>query len=222
LKKSGLTALVFGAGGLTGKILTEKLLNDPSFSHVRIFSRRKSGFTHPKAEEVVVNFNDENSLAHQLQGDVLFCCLGTTIRTAGSKEAFEKVDYHYPAMLSGLAAKNGVQKFLMISSLGADKDSSNFYYRTKGRAEEAVTKSSIPSVYFFRPSMLLGKREEFRLGEMTGKVVMRIFSFLFIGKLKKYRAVPAAKVADAMIWFSLHGEDKVRVVENDEILVFRS
>ncbi len=218
MEKSGLTALVFGATGLTGNLLTTQLLNDPAFSEVKIFSRKKTGLNHPKAKEVIIDFDNIDSLKENIHGDVLFCCLGTTIGKAGSREAFEKVDLHYPALLAQIASANKVKKFLMISSLGANKNSSNFYLRTKGKAEEAVTANNISSIYFFRPGMLLGKRGEFRLGESIGKVFMELFSFIFVGKLKKYRGVQAGKVAAAMKWFAVNGSDSLRVVENDEIL----
>lgn len=216
--KAGLTALVFGAGGLTGKLLTEKLLEHPSFSVVKTFSRKPSGSTHPKAEEVIADFNDPVSLEKNIEGDVLFCCLGTTIRAAGSREAFEKIDLHYPQLLSTLAARKQVKKFLVISSLGADKSSSNFYYRTKALCEEKVAASGVRQVYIFRPGLLLGKRKEFRFGELMAKFFMQALSFAFIGGLKKYRAVKADKVAEAMLWFALNGNDRLRIVENKEIL----
>jgi uncharacterized protein YbjT (DUF2867 family) len=211
-------ALVFGSGGLTGSILTQKLLRDPSFSKVKIFVRKKSAIVHSKAEEIIVDFENRDGLEKNLVGDVLFCCLGTTIRTAGSREAFEKVDLHYPVLLAEIAKRNGIGKYLLMSSLGADKSSGNFYLATKGLCEERVAATGIPSCYFFRPSMLLGKRKEFRMGELIGKFFMVTFSFAFLGKLKRYKAVKAENVAAAMLYFAVEGNEKRKVVENEEIL----
>lgn len=212
-----LTALVFGAGGLTGSFLVKHLLDHPAFSSVKVFSRSSSGISHSKFTEIQVDFNNEAQLEKDIHGDVLFCCLGTTIRVAGSKEAFEKIDLHYTVLLARIAAKNNVKKFLMISSLGACKDSSNFYLSTKGKAEDTVGKSGVEQVYIFRPSLLLGKRKEFRFGELIGKFSMQAFSFAFIGPLRKYRAIHAEKVANAMVWFAVHGTDRKRTVESPEI-----
>ncbi|MBC7864297.1 MAG: NAD(P)H-binding protein [Bacteroidia bacterium] len=218
MEKTDLSALVFGSSGLTGNFLTEKLLSDPSFSQVKVFVRKKSGTTHPKLKEIIVDFANEKELQENLKGDVLFCCLGTTIRVAGSQEAFEKVDLHYPVLLANLAAKNGIKKFLMVSSVGASAQSTNFYLKTKGTAEEKIAATTIPHIYFFRPSMLLGKRKEFRFGEVMGKFFMVALSFLFMGGLKKYRAIKSEKVAEAMIRYSKTGTDKLKVVEYSEIV----
>lgn len=194
------------------------LLDHPSFSTVKVFVRRKTGLVHSRLQEIVVDFEDSASMEKHFEGDVVFCCLGTTINAAGSKQAFEKVDLHYPSEIAGIASRKGIKMFLMISSVGADKRASGFYLRTKGRAEANVSGAGIPSVIIFRPSMLLGKRKEFRFGELIGKFFMRAFSMLFIGKWKRYRPVPAYKVAQAMIFFSIHPVAGIRIVENEEIL----
>jgi len=148
--------------------------------------------------------------------DMVFCCLGSTIKNAGSKEAFYKVDFD---MVEN-AAKNAegrAQQFIMISSLGANKKSSNFYLRTKGEVEAAVLEKNISSVTILRPSILFGHRKEKRGGEKIGIAFMKTVAPLLIGGFKKYRGNKATSVAKAMIIFSKENKKGHRIVESIEI-----
>lgn len=190
------TALLFGATGLVGSFLLDELLADERYPAVKIFLRRPSGKTHPKLEEFIVDFSKPESFREKVRGDELFCCLGTTIRAAGSQEAFRKVDFQFVKDAAEAAKANGIKSFLVVSSLGADAGSLNFYYRTKGEMENAARAMNFRKCVIFRPSMLLGPRNEFRLGEFAGKIIMIAFSFLMPAK---YKAIKAAVVAKAMI-----------------------
>lgn len=212
------TAIIIGATGLTGQALLNQLLKDDYFNHVIVFVRKKIEVTHAKLTQHCVDFNVLDSYKDLIVGDVLFCCVGTTIKTAGSQEAFKKVDFTYPFEFAKLAKENSVSVFCLQSSLGADAKSNNFYLKTKGETEDAIRALNFQSFATFRPSMLLGDRTEFRLGEKIGKVVMQALSFVFIGKLKRYKAIHVNQVANAMIKFAKSDKVGNAIVENEEML----
>jgi uncharacterized protein YbjT (DUF2867 family) len=209
-------ALLIGATGLIGKYCLNELLNSTYYNEVEIWVRKSTGISNSKLKERIINFDEMNKI-EDIKADRVFCCLGTTIKIAKSKEAFKKVDYGYVSDIVKVAAKNRSSKFLVISSIGANKDSNNFYLKTKGEMEEIVLKSDIPSAYILRPSLLEGPRAEKRFGEGAGKIFMGIFGFLFIGKIKKYRSIKAVTVAKAMV--KLADSEKIGkfIIESDEI-----
>ena len=210
------TAILFGATGLIGSHVLQELLKDERYSHILLFSRKSIHTGSSKVIEIITGFEDKEILESNLHVDEIFCCLGTTIAKAKSKEAFRKVDYDLPVMIGVAAKKNGVTKMMVVSSLGADAQSNNFYLRTKGEMEQSLRSLALPSLHFFRPSMLLGSRNESRPAETIGKFAMQALSFLFVGGLKKYKAISAHSVAKAMINVANanHPDD---VYESDEI-----
>ncbi len=211
------TAIVLGSTGLIGGHVLELLLNDTAFDKVKVFVRTALTISHPKLEQHMVDFNDSTSFEKLVTGDVIFCCLGTTIKTAGSQEAFKKVDYAYPLEFAKAGKQNGVKQYLIISSIGATIETSNFYLKTKGEIETAIKNLNFESFVILRPSMLLGNRKEIRVGEIIGKVVMQVLSFLFIGSLKKYKAIQASVVAKAMVEQSKISPQGVTVLLSDKI-----
>lgn len=211
------TAVVIGATGLTGTTLVTLLLHDPNFSKVRILLRNPSFKQRPGLEVVLVDFNDEESLSDALQGDVLFCCIGTTIRQAGTKERFREVDFEIPVRCATLARRHGMLQFQLISSSGANPRSRNFYLRTKGEVEKAVERLGFPSLHIFRPSLLLGTRKVFRFREWLVKILAMVFYFLWQGRWKKYRPVKAANVARAMLNVAKKAPDGTHIYEYDAI-----
>lgn len=210
-------ALIFGASGLTGSELTDLLLLDERYDQVKTFVRKPSGINHPKLLEIVDDLTNITRIENEISGDDLFCCLGTTMKKAGSKKAFEWVDLELPSLIAATASKNGVNKFLIISSIGANPLSANFYLKTKGAMEERISKYPFHHVHILRPSLLVGKRDEFRFGEEAGKIFMRIISFLLFGSLKKYRAVKSLTLAKAMVKLANSFTD-MKIVESDKIL----
>lgn len=210
------TAIVFGATGLIGSELLPQLFADPDYDLVVAFVRKPTGIVAAKLEEVITDFKDLDSLRTQIKGDVVFCCLGTTIATAGSQPAFRKVDYELVRWAAVAASENKVPRFIVVSSMGANADSGNFYLRTKGEMEKAVSALNFDQCVIVRPSMLLGPRKEFRFGEKVGKIVMVAFSFLIPAK---YKAIQAKQVAKAMIT-SVRNNRKSGVIENSELLKF--
>lgn len=211
------TAIVIGATGLTGTHLVASLLHDPAFSKVKVLVRQPWAHARPKLESIIVDFDDEESLAAALQGDILFCCIGTTIKKARSQENFRAVDYGIPVKCARIAKEQGVSQFLLMSSINANPRSRNFYLRTKGQTEEAIQQAGFFSVNIFRPSVLIGQRNEFRLGEWIGKYLFQLFYFLLQGRWKKYRGIKAATVANAMIIAAKENDEGVSIYESDAI-----
>jgi len=211
------TAIVFGATGLIGSLLLQHLCESPVYSQVITFSRKSIHFNHPKLKEVFNYFTDLSSIKKSLHGDDLFCCIGTTIKKAGSQENFRKIDFEMPVQLAKMAEENKIKGFFVVSSIGADSRSSNFYLRTKGEMEKEVLDCNIPKIAVVRPSMLLGKRNEFRFGEEVGKIIMKSFSVLIQGKYRKYRAIKAETVAKALILIANDDSCDQDIYESDEL-----
>jgi len=196
--QEGKTALILGASGLVGSSLLPLLLDSENYSRVVAFVRSELSVSHPKLTVHQINFDQPILYRELVEGDDLFCCLGTTIGQAGSKEAFRRVDYEYPVNFAKIGKDNGVQQYLLISSIGADAHSSVFYLRTKGECEDAIRRQGIPSVSVFRPASLSGERKESRWGEKISLSLLKAFSFALKGKLAKYRPIEAQKVARVM------------------------
>jgi uncharacterized protein YbjT (DUF2867 family) len=211
------TAVVLGATGLTGNHLVTLLLHDNRFSKVKVLLRSPSFKQRPGLESIIVDFDDEESLASALHGDILFCCIGTTISKAGSKENFRKVDFEIPVRCATIAHRQNMQQFLLISAVAANPKSINFYSRTKGETEQAIEKIGFTACHIFRPSVLLGARMEFRPGEWIGKFLILVFYFFLQGSWKKYRPIKAVNVAKAMINVAINTPSGTHVYESDAI-----
>jgi len=190
------TALVAGATGLIGKQLLNDLLSETYYDVVKAVTRRPLGVIHPKLVNVVIDFDDLRLHANQLRADDVFCCLGTTIRQAGSQEQFRKVDHDYPVMLAEVAKAEGASQYLLVSALGAKASSSIFYNRVKGETERAIQNLGFESLHIFRPSLLLGARSEHRAGEEAAKTFYSFFGWLLPAK---YKGIDSGKVARAMV-----------------------
>ena len=192
-------ALIAGATGLIGNFCLQALLDDPDYATVIALVRKPLLITHPKLKVILSNFDNlQNDLAG-IQADDVYCCLGTTIKKAGSQEAFRKVDLSLVVMIAGLMKQQGAEQFLVVSALGADKDAKVFYNRVKGETEAALQELGYPCLRIIRPSLLLGPREEFRLGEKVAAMLTPLLQPLLCGGLKKYRPVEAEKVAQFMV-----------------------
>ena len=187
------TALLVGASGLIGSFLLQRLLASERYANVTVWSRRDIGRTHPKLAVKIADF--ERLDERRVEAEDVFCCLGTTIKQAGSQAAFRRVDYDYPVALAMAAAGGGARRLLVVSALGANPDSRVFYNRVKGEMEVAVRAAGVPRTVFLRPSLLSGPRVQERLGEKVGLVVGNILGPL----LGKYRPIHADLVAAAML-----------------------
>lgn len=193
------TALLFGGTGLIGKELMKRLFEDWHYNELKVFVRKKMVIKHLHVDMLQIDFDALDDATALINGDDCFCALGTTMRKAGSREAFRKVDYEYVLNIARIAQQNGVKRFVVVSSIGADPASSNFYLKTKGEMEQALQKLSFEQLIIVRPSILMGKRSEFRFGERVGILFARILSPFMIGPIKKYRPIKARTVARAMI-----------------------
>jgi len=211
------TAIVIGATGLVGNYITHKLLSDIRYAKVKVFVRRSSGIQHTKLEEHIVDFNEIENWKNKLTGDEFYSALGTTIKKAGSKEAQYKIDFTYQYETAKAAAANGVKKYFLISSVGANSKSSNFYLNIKGSLDEKVQQLSFDKIFIFRPSILVGERTEKRFGESLGIKIARTI-IKIIPALKKYRPINASQVAEAMIKSANQNiSDKIKIFQPEEI-----
>ena len=192
------TAIVIGATGLVGSLMTQKLLEDNRYEKVKVFVRRSLHLKHPKLEEHLINFEKIEIWKEYLTGDELYSALGTTIKKAGSKDAQYIIDFTYQHEVAKAASQNGVEKYLLVSSAGANYKSKNFYLRMKGKLDEKVQLLSFKQILIFRPSILAGERSELRLAEVLGIKIAGIVTRI-IPALKKYRPIEASQVAEAMI-----------------------
>jgi uncharacterized protein YbjT (DUF2867 family) len=211
------SAVVLGATGLVGRNCLERLLGDPVYNRVLVLARKPAKREHPKLQWIVTDFGGLQQYGRLLGADDVFCCMGTTIRTAGSREAFRNVDFGYVVDAAQAAAENGAKQMLLVSALGANRHSKVFYSRVKGDTEEAIRDLPFQGTQIFRPSLLLGEREQFRLGERMAVVTLAPLSFLLVGPARKFRPVRAAAVAAAMVAVAKTAPEGVNVYEPDRI-----
>jgi uncharacterized protein YbjT (DUF2867 family) len=211
-------ALVAGATGLVGHGLVKLLLDANIYARIYVLARRSTGLEDERLVEHVVDFEDLDR-AGPLVGrvDHAFCALGTTIRSAGSKTAFRRVDHDFVLLVAEIAKAAGARSFVAVSSLGADPSSGNFYLRVKGETERDLESLGMPRLVILRPSLLTGDREEFRAGERAGKFVLGLVSPLLIGRLGRVRPVSDVEVAGAMLRLAAGDVEGTRIVESEEI-----
>jgi len=215
-QSSNKTALIFGATGLIGGHLLDLLLQHTAYQKVVTFGRSKIEKSHPKLTQEIVDFDQPDTFAHLVKGDDIFCCLGTTRKKAG-KEGFYKVDFTYCFNAAKLGLDNGAKQFLLISSMGADADSMFYYNQVKGEIEDALKKLSYPSIRILQPSLLLGEREESRLGESIAQKVMGGIDKVAGNVLGKYGPIEAKEVAQAMIYAAQSEVKGVQVYDSQEL-----
>lgn len=214
-------AVIFGATGAVGRQLLDLCLKGDKYQKVIVVARRPATLAHAKLVWVESEFDLLNSLAPisgLAHGDA-YCCLGTTIKAAGSKEKFRQVDYDFVINAARFAKKCDVMNFSLISAVGADAKSNNFYSQTKGEVETALIAENLTSLRIFRPSLLKGKRAEFRLKEEIGNVFSLLMTPVFYLGLRKYQPIEIEKLARALYETSTDDKvnDSVRIYENDEL-----
>ena len=212
------TALIAGATGLVGGHLLDLLLEDDHYAQVKVLSRRSLGGDDGKLKEIIIeDFDNLENNIKNLKADDYFCCLGTTIKKAGSKKAFKKVDFEYPVSLAAIARENVADSYHIISAMGADPKSLIFYNKVKGEVEAAIKAMKINKAFIYRPSFIEGERAEKRAGEKAALWFADKFDFLFSGPFKKYAAVHAKKIAKAMIITAKNETEKFKIIQSDEI-----
>lgn len=205
-----LTAIIWGSTGLIGSELKRILDKDPRYGRIICPVRKKSNSPLQetgKITEIEINFDEwekniqsgNAAYLKQFQADHVFVTLGTTIKKAGSQEAFRRVDYDYCLLAGQTAEVTGAKVYSLVTAIGSDAKSTIFYNRVKGELEVAVSKLNIPKIRVFQPSLLLGSRNEFRLGEKVAEVLTAPLGFLLMGGLKKYRPIQGREVAEKMV-----------------------
>lgn len=216
MKTKEKTAIVLGATGVTGSALVSLLTHHNYYAKIKLFSRSLSGFTHQKIDEYLVDLQDLEKHKSSFIADEVYCCIGTTKAKTPDKETYKNIDYGIPLQAAKLCKENGINTFMVISALGADASSSVFYNKTKGQMEDDVIALQIPKTHILQPSLIAGKREEKRLGEWLAKQFFKVFQFLLIGSLKKYKPIHPETIAKAMVWLGNNEESTIKI-QSDEI-----
>jgi uncharacterized protein YbjT (DUF2867 family) len=218
------TAVVIGSTGLIGEDLVERLASQGTWNQVLAVSRKSKVWVNPKIRTLLFDFANWGELELQITTFAqrshldFFCCLGSTIKKAGSEAEFRKIDLEAVAAFAVLAQRCKAEQLLVVSSLGADPDSDFFYNRVKGEMEQAVLQRFPGELHFLRPSLLLGDRKEFRLGERLAMFFAPTYSVLMMGEFAKYKPIEAKQVSKAMVIVAARLKTAPTVIENPEIL----
>ena len=210
-------AIIIGATGLVGNLILKEVLADNDFSEVRIFVRKPTGIINPRLKEIVNPLKDIAALSSEIQGDVLFNALGTTIKSAGSQQEQQRIDRDLPLNFAKIASENGVKLMLNISSAGANMKG-GFYLKTKAEMEIGTERFFPGATYNFRPGFLAGKRKEFRFTEKIVSVFMKAIDPLLTGSLSKFKSMPVEKLSKAMVSLSKNPAGKPVVLHFTEIM----
>ncbi|MDB5017406.1 MAG: nucleoside-diphosphate sugar epimerase [Mucilaginibacter sp.] len=210
-------AIVAGASGLIGSALLNILLQNKEYDTVLILVRRRLPIENNKLKQLIINFEQIEDHSKLLTGDVVFSCLGSTrIKTPDLKE-YRKIDHDYPLRLAKIAFENGIRQFHLVSSIGADSSSSNFYTKMKGETEDDIKRVGLPALYIYQPSLLTGERKEIRIVEKIISGLFKVIDPLLFGKLKKYRSIAATTVAQAMFKQSIEKKEGIFIYPSDKI-----
>jgi uncharacterized protein YbjT (DUF2867 family) len=210
-------AIIAGASGLIGSKLLDILLQKPGYDEVLILVRKELPVKHKKLVQLVIDFEklDEHDAA--ITGHAIFCCLGSTRKKTPDLTDYRKIDHDYPLKLAQLAKQNGVEQYHLVSAIGANSNSSNFYTKMKGETEADIQNVGLKCLHIYEPSLITGDRTEYRPAERIATVLMKIIDPLLIGGLKKYRSIPAETVALAMFNESLKNAEGVYIHPSDKI-----
>lgn len=192
-------ALVIGANGLVGSQVVNLLLEDDRYSEVTVLTRKYVRLEHPKLVKHIIEFNNLHQSWDLIRGDDLFYSVGSTMSKAGNKTNFRKIDLDYTVNIAKIAQHNKVKQFVLVSSMGANPSSLFFYNRVKGEIERELKTVGFPTLLFIRPALLLGNRDENRLGESLAQAFFKVFNILMIGPLRNLKAIKANDVAKSMI-----------------------
>lgn len=210
-------AIIAGATGLIGSSLLRMLLDHPDYTKVTAIVRKEIPLQHAKLHQLVVDFDHLDNHEDHIRGDVVFCALGTTKSKTPDQEQYRKIDYQYPLDLAFIAQQNGVSQYHLVSSLGANAQSSIFYSKLKGEVERDLKTIPFNAIHIYRPSLLIGDRKEHRTGESFMIGLMKLFNPILIGGLRKYRSIKIEKVASAMLKQSLKSLKGILTYDSDEI-----
>ncbi len=211
------TALVAGASGLVGSQVLRLLLEDPTYTRVTVLARRELPLSHKKLEQRIASFDRLAQIADFPRVHDVFCCLGTTMKQAGSPDAFRKVDFTYVVELARVAVRHRASQFLVVTAVGADPQSRILYSRVKGDAEEALRRLQFESIQIFRPSLVVGARAQSRLAERVARLLGLLVGWALVGPLSRYRPIKAEALARAMVRVARDAPRGTHVYESKEI-----
>lgn len=210
-------AILAGASGLIGSALLPILLQQPEYEEVTILVRHTLPIEHEKLVQVKVDFSRLDKYSDSISGHAIFCCLGSTRKKTPDLREYRKIDHDYPLQLAQAGLKNGIRQYHLVSSLGADASSSNFYLKLKGETEQDIKNTGVPCLHIYQPSLLTGDRKEKRAGEGLFNWAMKRINPLLTGNLRKYRSIPASTVAMAMFKQSLINKEGIFTHPSDKI-----
>ena len=215
------TALLFGSSGLIGGHLTKQLIENSSYSKVKLFVRSDPKISDPKIEVIKTDFNNLQNHKDEITGDDCFFCIGTTKQNAPDKDEYRRIEYNIPVEIAKIAKSNSIKSFLYVSSGFADPKSSGAYLKNKGDVEEELKSLNFLKLGIMRPSFLIGDRKEKRIGEKIGIFIFKLISPFFLGPLKKMKPIHSEKVAKAMIKIANENLRKT-IFESNEIVEITS
>jgi uncharacterized protein YbjT (DUF2867 family) len=208
-------ALIIGATGLVGSHILNQLLDNHYYEAITCLVRKPSPISHPKLTQIIFDF--ENPDESVVKADHIYCAIGTTLAKAGSKERQFKIDCTYPTEIAKIAIKNGATHFALVSSVGSNSKSGNFYLSTKGKLEDEILRLNFPHFVIARPSFILGERTETRTGEKIGIVIMKFLNPIILGSFKKYRAIDASAIAQSLIKNTINAVKAHQILESPNI-----
>lgn len=211
------TAIIAGATGSVGTALVPLILEDPRYTAVVVLLRKELPLSHPKLRQVQIDFDRIKAYADHIRGDTVFCCLGTTAGQTPDRNEYRKIDFKYPLDLAWIAQENGARSYHLVSAMGANAKSGIFYNRTKGQLEAELKTIPFDNVHIYRPSLLDGKRKEYRFTETLLNKIMQVINPILIGSLRPYRSIKTECVAKAMLRYSLEKKSGIFIHQSDQI-----
>ncbi|WP_343329855.1 NAD(P)H-binding protein [Polaribacter staleyi] len=211
------TAIILGATGLTGNNILQKLIEDERYKSIKLFSRSKIEGLPKKVIQFTGDLLNLEQFKDDFKADEVYCCIGSTAKKTPDRTLYKKIDYGIPVAAAKLAKDNNIPTFIVISAMGANKNSTVFYNKTKGEMEQSVLQQNIKNTFILRPSLIDGERKEQRFLEKIGLVVFKIIQPLFIGKLKKYQIINAESIAKAMILLANNKSNTEVIIPSNDI-----
>tara|TARA_Y100000590_G_scaffold144902_1_gene166579 strand:+ start:252 stop:908 length:657 start_codon:yes stop_codon:yes gene_type:complete len=211
------TALIFGSSGLIGNHLLDFILKDNYYQKIKLFVRSNIDIKDSRIEIIYDDFINIDNLKNSIVGDDCFFCIGTTKKDTPNKNEYRRIEYDIPVNIAKIAKINSINSFYYVSSMGANSNVSNSYLKNKGEVEDELTKLNFNKLAILKPSLLLGNRKKFRLGEHIAQLIMTKLSFIFVGKMKKYKPIKAIDVVKAMINI-IKNDYKINFFESDKLL----
>ena len=210
------TALIFGSSGLIGNELFKTILLNNSYDKIKVFVRSIPAVNNPKVEIIKTDFSKLEQYKDKIKGDECFFCIGTTKKDTPDKNEYRRIEYNIPVDVAKIAKANSINSFFYISSIGANPNASSNYLKNKGQVEEELKNLNFSKLAIIRPSLLVGNRKSFRLGEVIFTPIMNTLTIFAFGSLKKYKPIKIENVVKATLYISKN-ESKEIIFESDEL-----